>query len=151
MYKNRAGIRKLKSTTLLQNDGGLLSGLQHNALASPAHFVVWGRYCSVVGWCSWVFWSLPCFCTFSGPSLLETKFFQKLFLPSFCLFVVSKPSFKYNSFHLRIYMIPHCRRTHSSLANGIASATHLRIWSGPYAGFWKGGLPGTACENHNHF
>ena len=33
-------MQKLKNTTLLQNDDGLLSGLQCNALASLLHFVV---------------------------------------------------------------------------------------------------------------
>ena len=34
-------MRKLDSTTLSWNDGGLLSGLQHNTLASLVHFVVY--------------------------------------------------------------------------------------------------------------
>ena len=29
-----------------------------------------------IGWCSWVFSSLPCFCTFTDPSLLKMKFYQ---------------------------------------------------------------------------
>ena len=32
--RNKAGMRKLKNTTVLQNDGALLSGLQCNALVS---------------------------------------------------------------------------------------------------------------------
>ena len=36
--RNKAGLRKLKDTTLLQNDGILLSGTEHNALASLVHF-----------------------------------------------------------------------------------------------------------------
>ena len=32
--RNRAGIRKLKNTTLLRSDGGLHSGFQHGALAA---------------------------------------------------------------------------------------------------------------------
>ena len=35
--RNKAGMKKLKNTTLLLNDGGLLSGLQHNA-AFLVHF-----------------------------------------------------------------------------------------------------------------
>ena len=38
--RNKAGMKKLKNTTLLRNDGGFLSGLQRNALASLVHFVV---------------------------------------------------------------------------------------------------------------
>ena len=34
----KAGMRKLKNTTLLRNNGALLSGLQRNALASLVHF-----------------------------------------------------------------------------------------------------------------
>ena len=44
-------MRKLKNTAL-QNDGGLLLGLQHNALASLVHFahdkVNWGYKCIVL-------------------------------------------------------------------------------------------------------
>ena len=64
--RNKAGIRKLKNTTytVLQNDGGLLTGLQRNALTSLVHFARnkvlgmqvhciggqrGGRHCSVVG------------------------------------------------------------------------------------------------------
>ena len=36
-----AEMRKLKNTTLLQNNGGLPSGLQCNALPYLVHFVVW--------------------------------------------------------------------------------------------------------------
>ena len=32
--------QKLNNTTVLQNNGGLLSGLQHNALSSLVHCVV---------------------------------------------------------------------------------------------------------------
>ena len=40
---------------------------------------------------------------FPGPSLLEMKFLRKLFpLVSVLFWEVSEPSFKYNSFHLRI-------------------------------------------------
>ena len=35
--ETRQGL-ELKNTTLLRNDGGLLSGLQRNALASLVHF-----------------------------------------------------------------------------------------------------------------
>ena len=34
-------MRKLKNTTIVRNDGALLSGLQCNALASLVHFVVY--------------------------------------------------------------------------------------------------------------
>ena len=37
--KNKAGMGKLKNTTLLWNDGGLLSGFQRNLLASLVHYV----------------------------------------------------------------------------------------------------------------
>ena len=43
--RNKAGIGKLKNTTLLWNDGTLLSGLQCNVLASLVHFVL----CKVIG------------------------------------------------------------------------------------------------------
>ena len=36
--RNKAGRRKLRNTTLRQNDEGLLCGLKHNALASLVHF-----------------------------------------------------------------------------------------------------------------
>ena len=36
--RNKAGMRKLNNTTLVPNDGGLLSGLQFNALTSLVHF-----------------------------------------------------------------------------------------------------------------
>ena len=66
VQKQGRGIRKLYSATPRRNDGGLLSGLQCNALASLVHFVVWvtkwtgmqvhcigcqrgGCHCSVVG------------------------------------------------------------------------------------------------------
>ena len=39
MGRSKAGIRELKNTTLLRNDGVLLSGLQCNPLASLVHFV----------------------------------------------------------------------------------------------------------------
>ena len=39
--RNKAGMEKLKNTTLLLNDGGLHSGFQRNALASLVHFVVY--------------------------------------------------------------------------------------------------------------
>ena len=37
--KNDAGMRQIKNTILLQNDGSFLSYLQSNALASLIHFV----------------------------------------------------------------------------------------------------------------
>ena len=40
MGRNKAGMRKLKNTTLLQNDGVLLSGLQLNALEALVHFAL---------------------------------------------------------------------------------------------------------------
>ena len=46
LYK--AGMRKLKNTTLLHNDGGLLSGLQCNTLPSLVHFVVFPLVYSAV-------------------------------------------------------------------------------------------------------
>ena len=36
--RNQAGMRKLRNTTLLRNDGGLFSDLQCNALAYLVHF-----------------------------------------------------------------------------------------------------------------
>ena len=37
--RNKAGMEKLKNTSLVRNDGALLSGLQRKALASLVHFV----------------------------------------------------------------------------------------------------------------
>ena len=39
-YTNKAGLESLKNHTPLRNDGGPLSGLQRNELASLVHFVV---------------------------------------------------------------------------------------------------------------
>ena len=36
----KAGMRKFKNITILQNNGGLISGLQCNAFASLVHFVM---------------------------------------------------------------------------------------------------------------
>ena len=37
MDRSKAGMIKVKNTTLLRNNGGLLYGLQRNALASLVH------------------------------------------------------------------------------------------------------------------
>ena len=58
---------------------------------------------------------------FSAPSLLQMKFFQKLFTPSLCSFWgISKPIFT-SEYDITL-------QTNASIAsNEIASATHLRI------------------------
>ena len=117
-------MRKLSNTTLLRNNGGVLSGLQCNAFeslvrvckvncsASALHWRPKRRlplFCSrVVFWVYW--WSVACFILFTGPSVIERKFtgpsvierkFTETFPPIFSSFLgFSKPTFKYNSFHL---------------------------------------------------
>ena len=118
--ENKTGLETLKNPTLLRNDAGPLSGLQRNALASLVHFVTHTtkrtRDASAWRWrpergptsfrsrVGLLRLSHPGLVSvlFSAPSLLEIKFFQKLFPLVSVFWGVSKPISKYNSFHLRI-------------------------------------------------
>ena len=92
-------MRKLNNTNLLQKDGGLLSSLQCNALASLIHFAHNAQselgmqvhcigdqrggppsFCSMVVFLS--FSSLPCFCPFTGPALTWDEAFSETFSSS---------------------------------------------------------------------
>ena len=126
--RNKAGMRKLKNTTLLRNDGGL----QRNALASLVHFVV----CKVNQGCKCIVleareegaiipqqgsvleFSHPCLVSvlFTGPSLTRPEVFSETFFPQFLFFFggVSKPTSK--------------QKTNVFIASDkIVSATHLQI------------------------
>ena len=144
--KTRRGWESLKNPTPTTERCRPLSGLQRNALASLVHFVTYttkrtrdasalrwrperGRHRSVVG-VGFLRLSHPrlVFILFSAPSLLQMKFFQKLFPPCFCSFWGGgggcKPIFKYSSFHLQIRYHTADKRVIAS--DEIASATHLR-------------------------
>ena len=99
--RNKAGMKKLKITTLLGDNGNLLSGLQHKALASIVHCILWvttvselgmqadycigvqkgGQHCFVAGYSVFDF-SHPCLVSvpFTGPSLLKVKFYRNFSL-----------------------------------------------------------------------
>ena len=119
--ETRPGWESLKNPTPLRNDAGPLSGLQRNALASLVHFVTHTtkrtRDASALRWrperwpslfrsgVGFLRLSHPGLVSvlFSAPSLIEMKFFQKLFPLVSVLFggFLNQHS-KYNSFHLRI-------------------------------------------------
>ena len=78
-------------------------GLQCNALSSLVHFIhkevkyrctqvhcIGGqraeRHHSLVGLCSWVFSSQPCYCLFTGPDLTWNELFSETFSLIFVLF-----------------------------------------------------------------
>ena len=89
--KNKAGMRKLKHTTLLQNDGALLSGLQRNALASVVHFVV----CTSASLNTTIrfqltFHNSPSFCSQCCKVLVFVSVFASVFSAPLCL-VLSSP------------------------------------------------------------
>ena len=134
-------MRKLYNTTPLQNDGSLFFGPQHNALASLVHFAPhttkWSRDASALRWRPErrlpLFCSRVVFLSFFIPALMFLYFLQVhpylkwSFTETFSLVLfflgVSKPTFKYNSFHFDITL-----QTNAFIASDdIVSATHLQI------------------------
>ena len=83
-HRNKARVKTCKTTTLLQSDGGkerpeeaTLCTLYIQQMQGSL-LVFLFRHHSVVRQSCCIISSLPCFCTFTGPSLLEMKF-AKLF------------------------------------------------------------------------
>ena len=138
VFWNKTGMRKLKNITLLRNDSSLLSGLQCNAPESLVNFQ------SELGMEHWrperrppLFHGRIVLLSFLIPALFLYLFqvhaylkcsLHKLFKYLFLLFLRdSKPTFKYNSFHLDVTLQTNAFIATNEIHVHVVFATHLQI------------------------